>query len=75
MGFFGRGYFSFLAATTKHHRLDWLINNRNVFLIVLEADSSRSGYETVDFSWYLLMHLLWPLLIRALVLLMRAPLS
>ena len=49
------GFFSFLDALRKQHRLDWLINNRDLFPTALEAGSSRSGCRIVDFFLYLHM--------------------
>ena len=46
------GLFSFLDTLRKQHRLDWLINNRDLFPTVLEAGSSRSGCQIVDFVLY-----------------------
>ena len=36
------GFFSFLDALRKQHRLDWLINNRDLFPTVLEAAESKT---------------------------------
>ena len=36
------GLFSFLDTLRKQHRLDWLINNRDLFPTVLEAMESKA---------------------------------